>query len=162
MLGNLPEKGWKVLIVDKYTLSVISAACKISDLMQKNITVVESLEKKRQPFPQMEAVYFIAPVEESAKLILDDIDKKRYGTFHLFFSSVADKNTIKIVGSSKNSKSIQTCFDLNLDFLAVEGSIFTLKQEDDIKRTFFSSGELESYSKLLADKVNFENFNKIS
>lgn len=41
MFDELPgedDNMWKVLIVDKYTLSVISSACRVRDILQKNIT----------------------------------------------------------------------------------------------------------------------------
>jgi syntaxin-binding protein 1 len=152
MLGALPEKGWKVLIVDKHTLSVVSAACKVSDLMARNITVVESIDKKRQPFPQMEGVYFISPSEETAKMVLDDLEKKKYGSTHLFFSSPAPNSIIKIIGGSRMAKTITTCVDLNLDFLAIESNIFTFKEEEDIRRAFFQP-DIDAYAKELSDKL---------
>jgi syntaxin-binding protein 1 len=152
MLGTLPEKGWKVLIVDDHTLSIISAACRLSDLMQKNITVVEKLEKVRQPFPKMEAVYFIAPIEESAKLFYEDLQKKKYDAYHVYFSNIAPSSIIKIIGASKNKTLVKTCVDLNLDFLAVEANLFTFKDEKDIKKTFFDK-QPEAYAEEIATRV---------
>lgn len=38
MLGSLPEAGWKILIVDKPALKIISSACKLQDIMARNVT----------------------------------------------------------------------------------------------------------------------------
>ena len=152
MLGTLPEKGWKVLIVDDSTLSIISAACRLSDLMQKNITVVEKLEKPRQPFPKMEAVYFIAPVEESAKLFYEDLQKKKYDAFHVYFSNISPTSIIKIIGASKNKSLVKTCVDLNMDFLALEANLFSFREEDDIKKAFFSKQQ-DAYAEEIATRV---------
>lgn len=153
MLGSLPEKSMRVLVCDRYALSIVSASCRISELLTKNISVVESLEKNREAFPSVEAVYFVSPTEESAKEILTDIDKKRYSGFHIFFTNVAPKAVIKIIGSSKNSNLIQTCVDFNLDFLAVESSVFNFREMEDIKKAYFSSGDFDLYTKYLSDRV---------
>eukprot|EP01080_Neovahlkampfia_damariscottae_P006730 gene6730-10895_t len=152
MLGTLPEKGWKVLIVDDTTLKIISSACRLSDLMQKNITVVELLEKPRQPFPKMEAVYFIAPIESSAKIFYEDLQKKKYEAFHVYFSNIAPTSILKIIGASKNKTMIKTCVDLNMDFLALEANLFSFKDEDDIKKAFFSKQQ-DVYAEEIATKL---------
>lgn len=153
MLGSLPEKTMRVLVCDRYALSIISSACRVSDLLTKNISVVETLEKSREAFPSLEVVYFVSPTEESAKEILSDIDKKKYLNSHIFFTNIAPKSVIKIIGSTKNSKSILTCVDFNLDFLAVESSVFNFRETEDMKKAYFSSGDFDLYTKYLADRV---------
>ena len=59
------------------------------DIMEHRVTLVEQLSKGRQPFPEMDAVYFIAPTKESAKLVARDFEsaaKAKYKNVHLFFS----------------------------------------------------------------------------
>lgn len=52
-----PSGQWKVLVLDAACVRVISSAVRMYDIMSEGITLVEALEKKRQPFPQLEAMY---------------------------------------------------------------------------------------------------------
>jgi hypothetical protein len=50
-----------LIVADRRALAVLSAACRLTDLIQEGAFVVESLESEREPLPRMSAVYFVAP-----------------------------------------------------------------------------------------------------
>ena len=78
--------------MDKISLKILSSTIKMHQLSAEGITrkstwydilqddatdniifaVVETLEKKREPMPNMEAIYFITPSEESISILIDD------------------------------------------------------------------------------------------
>jgi len=113
IIGAVKDDTWKVMIVDHYTISLLSNVCKISEITKQNITstynarvyclsngtritkqfniiiiVVESLEKSRQPFPNLAAVYFMCPSEKSIQLFIEDFEKgKKYMFAHVFTTS---------------------------------------------------------------------------
>ena len=91
VLESTGEKDqWKVMIVDEHAMQVISSACKVSDLLVKNVTIIENLAKKRQPFPTMDAIYFISPTKSSVDQVIEDFNvpnKPTYRYAHLLFTS---------------------------------------------------------------------------
>ena len=51
------------------------------------IVVVETLERRREPMPNMEAIYFITPSEESITLLMNDFKKgSLYKAAHVYVS----------------------------------------------------------------------------
>lgn len=82
-------ESWKVLVMDESSTKIISSALTMYDIMEHRVTLVEQLLKKRQPFPEMDVIYFIAPTTESVKEVSKDFPlggKAKYGSVHLFFS----------------------------------------------------------------------------
>lgn len=52
-------------------------------------TVVENIERKRQPYPTLEAIYFLTPCKESILRLVDDFSTKpaTYKAAHVHFTS---------------------------------------------------------------------------
>ncbi|GMI75855.1 keule [Hibiscus trionum] len=68
MLGAPSADGgrssWKVLIMDKVTVKVMSHSCKMADITDQGVSLVEDLFRRRQPLPTMDAIYFMQPTRE--------------------------------------------------------------------------------------------------
>lgn len=149
---NEQDASWKVLIVDKHTLPILNASCRVSDLMEEKITVIENLHMKRQPLPSLDAVYFLTPSEESVEAFLYDWtrkdNKRLYRNAHLFFASRLGDRICEGIANSAAAPFIKSMKDLNLDFLAIESQLFSLNRGDtDIMRLYNPNAEGSSSEK---------------
>ncbi|MFS7913871.1 putative sec1-like protein [Helianthus anomalus] len=70
------KSNWKVLIMDKVTLKIMSHSCKMSELTEEGVSLPEDINKRRQPLPEMDAVYFIQPTKENVVILLSDMAGK--------------------------------------------------------------------------------------
>lgn len=127
---------WKVLVVDDHAMRVISAAIGMYDIMERKVTVVESLELKRAPFPDMDAIYILDPIAESIDLLVDDFQRSKplYGknVFLYFLGRLSDDLFAKIKGCKHLVKRLKTLSEINIDFLPKEQRAFTF----DMRETF--------------------------
>lgn len=107
------------------------------DIMEKKITLVESLDKKRAPFPDMGAIYLVEPTAESVQKIIDDFSTTPlYGNavFLYFTGRLPDSLLNQIKMCKQLLKRVKALSEINIDFLAVEQRSFTL----DMRETFSS------------------------
>jgi syntaxin-binding protein 1 len=91
-----PAGKWKVLVVDSKSVKMLSASCKMFEITEENVTctslvliaVVENIEVRRQPFPNLEAVYILTPTPTSVAAFIEDfqIQGNMYAAAHLFFT----------------------------------------------------------------------------
>jgi ribosomal protein L20A (L18A) len=88
--------GWKVLVMDGESTRVISSALTMYDIMERRVTLVEQLEKNRQPFADMDVIYLATPTVDAARKICGDFEsrqKAKYGSVHIFFIDTVGSHT---------------------------------------------------------------------
>ena len=59
------------------------------DVFYGTISVVETIEKRREPLPAMEAIYLITPSESSVKGLMTDFqsqNRTQYRAAHVYFT----------------------------------------------------------------------------
>jgi syntaxin-binding protein 1 len=126
--------GWKVLVVDEHSMRVISAAVGMYDIMERKITLVESIDKKRAPFQDMGAIYLVEPSAESVRKIIADFSgaKPLYGSdvFLFFLGRLSDRLLDEIKRCKPLLKRIKALSEVNVDFLAKEERAFNLDLKD--------------------------------
>ena len=129
--GFTGEVAGVVMCVDSYTVRVLSSVCKMSELLEDNITLVENITMRqpsgdylrRQPLPELAAIYFIQPTVESVnRLIADFRDKKKpmYRSCHLYFSSKVSDALFNKIKSSAAIGRVQGFKELNLELVCTE------------------------------------------
>ncbi|KAK8538085.1 hypothetical protein V6N12_044223 [Hibiscus sabdariffa] len=80
---------WKVLIMDKVTVKIMSYSCKMADITSEGVSLVEDIYRRRQPLPSMDAIYFIQPTKENVVMLLSDMSGRTplYKKAFVYFSS---------------------------------------------------------------------------
>ena len=131
---------WKVLIVDQLAMRVISACCKMHEIMMEGVTIVEDLHKGRQSLP-LEAIYFVTPSEKTIDAMLDDFKEPsnfRYSAAHIFFTETCSPTLFQNLASPKShlGKRIKTIKEVNIAFMPVEAQVFSLDSADSFYQLY--------------------------
>lgn len=125
----LDISGMKVLILDSQTVSIVSVVYSQSDLLKKEVFLVElieSISKSKESMSHLKAVYFLRPTSENIQLLRRQLANPRFGENHLFFSNILKDTQIHILADSDEHEAVQQVQEFYADFVAVDPCHFTL------------------------------------
>jgi hypothetical protein len=135
-----------------------------------SVLVVESIEKKRQPFTNLEALYILTPCVESVFLMIQDLTNggpggkpgSMYAAAHVFFTHTLDDMLFKKITTSKASPMIRSLKELYVDFYAIESKVFSLGLHNSFYSFFGPKHEnMDKDLSLVADRVRYYRINYI-
>ncbi|XP_006647243.1 probable protein transport Sec1a [Oryza brachyantha] len=138
---------WKVLIMDKLTVKIMSYSCKMADITEEGVSLVEDLYKRRQPLPSLDAIYFIQPTKENIVMFLNDMSGRNplYKKAYVFFSSPIQKELVaQIKKDSSVLPRIGALSEMNLEYFAIDSQGFTTDHERALEE-LFSENALDSH-----------------
>lgn len=151
MLGSTKKgdsrSNWKVLIMDRFTVKIMSYACKMADITGAGVSLVEDIYKRRQPLPTMDAIYYIQPSKENVVMFLSDMAGKKplYKKAFVFFSSpVARELVSHIKKDSTVLPRIGALSEMNLEYFAIDRQGFVTDNEMSLDELF---GDDENHRK---------------
>eukprot|EP00092_Neocalanus_flemingeri_P017400 GFUD01018822.1.p1 GENE.GFUD01018822.1~~GFUD01018822.1.p1 ORF type:complete len:600 (+),score=206.21 GFUD01018822.1:336-2135(+) len=130
---------WRVLVVDSLSMKMVSACTKMHELSAEGITIVETIEKRREPMPAMEAIYLIGPSDESIKFLLKDFSSQNrtaYKAAHVYFTEACPEERFKEICNSLAAKKIRTLKEINIAFTPYESQVYTLDSPDTFQLYF--------------------------
>ncbi|KAJ4831823.1 vacuolar protein sorting-associated protein 45 [Turnera subulata] len=139
--------GMKVLILDSQTVSIVSVVYSQSELLQKEVFLVElvdSMAKSRESMSHLKAVCFLRPTSENIQLLRRQLLSPRFGEYHLcicsaplplplfvfymllLFSNMMKDTQIHILADSDEHEIVMQVQEYYADFVALDPYHFTL------------------------------------
>ncbi|RLN92454.1 hypothetical protein BBJ28_00011523 [Nothophytophthora sp. Chile5] len=123
-------RGWVIMVVDDETTRALSHAVRMSDLTDCGVSLLERLELERQPFPEMNVVYFIAPTAANLRRVardFQDANKPKYNDVYLYFLHHAGEDALAELKDAPPAllQRLKALQEVNVDFLALEKCAFS-------------------------------------
>jgi len=135
---------WKVLIMDKLTVKIMSYACKMADITEEGVSLVEDLYKRRQPLPSMDAIYFIQPTKENIVLFMSDMSGRSplYKKAFVFFSSSSPRELVAPIRRDASVMGrLSALSEMNLEYFAIDSQGFITDHERALEELFGENAE---------------------
>ncbi|KAJ1416045.1 Sec1-like protein [Sesbania bispinosa] len=130
---------WKVLIMDRLTVKIMSYSCKMADITDEGVSLVEDIYKRRQPLPTMDAIYFIQPTKENVIMFLSDMSGRTplYRKAFVFFSSPISRELVMdIKKDTKVLPRLGALREMNLEYFAIDSQGFITNNEKALEELF--------------------------
>lgn len=121
--------GMKVLILDSQTVSIVSVVYSQSELLQKEVFLVElvdSIPLSKESMSHLKAVYFLRPTPDNIKQMRLQLGSPRFGEYHLFFSNILEDTQIHTLADSDEHEVVHQVQEFYADFVASDPYHFTL------------------------------------
>eukprot|EP00708_Paratrimastix_pyriformis_P002290 GAFH01001032.1.p1 GENE.GAFH01001032.1~~GAFH01001032.1.p1 ORF type:complete len:675 (-),score=245.13 GAFH01001032.1:60-2042(-) len=146
-ISGIPERVEKqnVLILDDFTIRIISESIKTHELTEKRVLLVEKVTANREALPAFDAIYFVTP--QSVDEIVKDFQQAapaaggskkgaapparaaKYRNVHIFLTSgLGPAVAQKIQGCPALAQRVRTLSDCGLDFYVEEKAIYSTNQ----------------------------------
>ncbi|EOY17268.1 Sec1/munc18-like (SM) proteins superfamily [Theobroma cacao] len=127
-----------VLIVDKFTVKIMSYAFKMKDITNEGVSLVEDINRKRQPLTFMDAIYFIQPSKENITMLLSDMSGRTplYRKASVFFSSAIAGELVNYIKKDTILLPCITLKEMDLEYFAIDSQSFITADESALEDLF--------------------------
>ncbi|ORX71418.1 Sec1-like protein [Linderina pennispora] len=106
--------GWKVVVVDRPSLKIISSVLKMHSVLDEKVMAVELISRSRQPYYDLDALYFLVPCAQSISMLTNDFsagpqsssDRPLYAHAHLFFTGALPTPLFRQLSASRVARYI--------------------------------------------------------
>jgi len=125
MLEEVP--GMKCLVLDRETMGIISLICSQSQILKKNVYLIETMEKaSTEKLLHLSVIYFIRPTEDNLYKLANEIKNPRFREYNIFFSNSISNLDIEKLAVDDEKNVVKKIIEVYSDFYVINQDLFSL------------------------------------
>ena len=126
MLADTQLSGMKALLLDNTTTQIISLVYSQTQLLEKEIYLVERLGKSHETMSHLKAAVFIQPNEENFKNLKSELSSPKFSEYHIFLSNIAIGDYVTRLGRIDPHEVVRQVQEYYADYLPINEDFFHL------------------------------------
>jgi vacuolar protein sorting-associated protein 45 len=124
--------GMKALILDPITTQAISMVYSQTQILEKEVYLVELLGKKHEQMNHLKAAIFIQPTEANVTLLIKELKEPRFSEYHIFFSNIVPEELLNRLARGDEHEVVRQVQEYYSEFLAINEDFFHLGLENSL------------------------------
>lgn len=100
----------KVLLLDSVTTQVVAMVYSQSQILEKEVYLVERMDAEHEPMQHLKAVYFIRPTKDNIQTLCAEIARPRFSEYHVFFCSICPHELLQQLAAADEHEGEASCF----------------------------------------------------
>ena len=120
----LEVPGMKALLLDDETKSIVSLTYTQTQILAKEVVLVEDLRTKHERMVHLKAVVFLRPTKRSVRQLKDELEDPKYGEYHIFFSNICGDDTLRYLAEHDPKEVVREVNEYFADYFVVNPDCF--------------------------------------
>jgi vacuolar protein sorting-associated protein 45 len=122
----------KALLLDPVTTKIVSMVYSQTQILEKEVYLVEQLGKKHEGMNHLKAALFVQPTEANFELIARELKDPRFKEYHIFFTNIVPGDMLNRLGRMDELELIMQVQEYYGDYMAINEEFFHLGIENSL------------------------------
>ena len=134
----------KALLLDSATTRIVSMVYSQTQILEKEVYLVEQLGKNHEGMNHLKAALYIQPTEANYELLVRELQAPKFKEYHIFFSNIVPGDMLTRLGRLDEHDLIMQVHEYYGDYLAINEEFFHLGIENSLVLSSPYSRSLEA------------------
>lgn len=136
--------GMKALILDAATTKIVSMVYSQTQILEREVYLVEQIGKRHEPMNHIKAAVFVQPTEANFDLLVKELQDPKFKEYHIFFSNIVPHDMLARLGRLDEHDLILQVQEYYADYMAINEDFFHLGIENSLMLSSPNSRNLAS------------------
>lgn len=123
----------KALLLDVATTRIVSMIYSQTQILEKEVFLVEQLGFKHEVMHHLKAVVLVQPTEENVEFLVQELRTPKFSEYHIFFTNFLNKDMLLRLGRADEQDLVRQVQEYYADYLAVNEDFFHLGIENSLQ-----------------------------
>ncbi|KDO31880.1 hypothetical protein SPRG_03096 [Saprolegnia parasitica CBS 223.65] len=117
--------GMKALILDGETTKIISMVLSQSQILEKQVFLVEQLgAKTHERMAHLKAAVLLRPTLRNLELLKHELKAPKYGEYHIFFTNITSSDVLERLAEADEHEVVHQVHEYYADYMAINEHLF--------------------------------------